>query len=264
MRAITKFATAAAAALTIAAVASPAGAVITTFGQQETTGTTHSVKFVQDADLVGGNFFSITSNADVSTQTPGVLFDFLFPELQALGLENLAADFTLSARTEVAANCIGGFCNQGGLDGSFTYIYTGSDSFTVHGHNVTTGANLLSGSFTGAHISGVASSGSLSASTFAGHVIAANSDVVTFGPPFDYDFSFTLSSARRYPSGTQPGIGAAPGQSLATFTASSNALFSADSVGIVPEASTWALMILGFGSAGAMLRSRRRAAAQVA
>ena len=31
--------------------------------------------------------------------------------------------------------------------------------------------------------------------------------------------------------------------------------------GVVPEPSTWALMIAGFGSAGAMLRRRRRAAA---
>jgi hypothetical protein len=32
-------------------------------------------------------------------------------------------------------------------------------------------------------------------------------------------------------------------------------------VGGVPEPASWALMILGFGSAGAMLRGRRRPAA---
>jgi hypothetical protein len=40
--------------------------------------------------------------------------------------------------------------------------------------------------------------------------------------------------------------------------------FSATFSGAIPEPGTWALMIMGFGGAGAMLRSRRRALASAA
>lgn len=53
----------------------------------------------------------------------------------------------------------------------------------------------------------------------------------------------------------------------AVFTVGNNTGYSFDTTGLrlsvaaVPEPATWALMILGFGSAGAMLRRRRPAAA---
>lgn len=51
--------------------------------------------------------------------------------------------------------------------------------------------------------------------------------------------------------GSVIGFGSTPG---ATYTGSLN-------IAAIPEPATWGLMILGFGSAGAMLRSRRRATA---
>ena len=46
-----------------------------------------------------------------------------------------------------------------------------------------------------------------------------------------------------------------------TFSSSQNSFELDNIAGGVPEASTWALMIVGFGGAGAMLRRRRTAAA---
>lgn len=43
-----------------------------------------------------------------------------------------------------------------------------------------------------------------------------------------------------------------------TFESSQNAFEFDGLAGVVPEPGTWALMIMGFGGAGAMLRSRRR------
>lgn len=67
------------------------------------------------------------------------------------------------------------------------------------------------------------------------------------------DFSFTLTSAR-------PSIYAEACQSLSNFTASSTGSFSA-AVAAVPEPGAWALMLVGFGGIGALMRRRTALAA---
>ena len=78
----------------------------------------------------------------------------------------------------------------------------------------------------------------------------------TFMPPGLGTFSANAAAAGAGPySVTQRYTITAPssGQSLATI-----------SMAAVPEASTWALMIMGFGGVGVMLRSRRRQGAALA
>lgn len=53
----------------------------------------------------------------------------------------------------------------------------------------------------------------------------------------------------------------AQGQLDSRINSSDEVFFDAPAVGGIPEPSTWAVMILGFGAAGAALRSRRRLAA---
>jgi len=49
---------------------------------------------------------------------------------------------------------------------------------------------------------------------------------------------------------------------LNSFSATTNGLFSSDPAplvgGVVPEAATWALMLLGFGGVGSVMRVGRR------
>ena len=60
--------------------------------------------------------------------------------------------------------------------------------------------------------------------------------------------------------GASTGFNAGAGQALDSFNANGGGNFDAIT-GVVPEPGTWALMILGFGGAGAMLRRRRTTAA---
>lgn len=84
------------------------------------------------------------------------------------------------------------------------------------------------------------------------HLYGANGTVKVGGPPLGTDTGFSFV---RTTYTTTFDIAAA-------FSPESvGANYSLDALGAVPEPATWALMILGFGFAGAALRQRRRVAA---
>lgn len=134
--------------------------------------------------------------------------------------------------------------------------------------------------------------------TSTGQTVFSDVSHVVAGEGYDWFysdlFSFNLNAGRWYAVGAVGAVGsplyvsgdyAAPINPGPTFTAYSNRnmnvmsydnpdsnlgfaccnfhtrLLTNDSVGAVPEPATWALMILGFGSAGAMLRRTRFATA---
>jgi hypothetical protein len=249
MRAFTKFAVAAAAlTLSFGATAASAAEVIATqtvFGVSgpEFTWTNNGVTGVGAGGTLTGSALGNAANPFLGNT---LAFNFL-----PLAVDGpLAADFSFSGTsTGGPAVFSGATWEQRGLDGSFSFTYVGPTFVATSGTTYTTGSNLLSGTFTNAWIQGGGSSGSTNVTMGNGGSACFTSDYFSVGCGVGSrnEFAFNLLNA-------QPGFGAQPGKGLNNFTADGNGIFS------VPEPGTWALMILGFGSAGAMIRSRRRVA----
>lgn len=200
---------------------------------------------------------SSSSNIDLtglalSANAP-VVFNFLeSPALAAFG--DLRSAWTLSA-TETGAVAFGPIA-LGTFDGDFSLIYSGPTQ-TMGGITISTGANLLSGTFLGSVFTGYGSSGSLVDSTLAGGLVSYTSDFLTFDPSGDQGLSLAFTSIT-------PPVHVVNGR-LTDFTAVTSANFAADSsISVVggpgvPEPATWAIMLVGLGGLGATLRMNRRA-----
>jgi hypothetical protein len=136
-----------------------------------------------------------------------------------------------------------GTFRQTGMDGSFEFR-------TAAGGG---GALLLSGVFSGAWLTGKNQAGSFM-SVLNGGTLELTSGVVDLSNIFDDSAAFSFS-------GVLPGFADANNDNaLDSFTATGfSATFSGATA--VPEPGAWALMILGFGGTGAMIRRRRRAPA---
>jgi len=256
MRALTKILSAAAVAASLAAMSAPAAAAdVTTFANYSQATGGKFIRWTQSAAGTGGSLF--TSATSLGT-TPGA--EDTFFTFWDTPLVNLNAKFTLMATVPNGhiATLSGGRLTQANLGGEFSFIYSGAD-FSYGGvnfvHNVT---NLLHGVFTGGSISGNrgATSGSADDATTSLGTITYTSDFYDFADG-DRDFSIALT-------GITSGLNAlptagAPTRALRNFNASSGGQFSA--VLAVPEPATWALMLMGFGGMGALLRRQRHAAA---
>lgn len=189
-----------------------------------------------------------------TTDAAQVQFSFVDPVLQAAGLTNLLADFSMSATVAPGnpAGQLGGNFVQPGLSGSFSFTTT--QDVTINGTTYNAGSVLLGGTFANGFIQGAADSGSANGSTaLTGGSVAFSSSFMDFTNPTSESFAFTLLDV-------SPSFGAAPGHVLNSFDAASTGNFSA-SLGPVPEPATWGLMLVGFGGMGAVLRRRRRALA---
>jgi hypothetical protein len=237
--------------LAMASVASAALAVSATASHAAQT-------IATQLDINSTPYFTWTNNAGGSggslsaSVAGGSLMDNIVLQINgldaALGL--LPADFSLTASSTAAATPGGGSTwTQTGLDGSFSYLYSGATT-TINGITLTHGENLLSGTFSDAWIQGGGTSGSTNVTVGNGGSVCFTSAVMALGcgPNSNSAFAFNLNPV-------SPGFAQAANGALVSFTAYGNGTFS------VPEPATWALMILGLGGAGAMLRQRRRAVA---
>lgn len=113
------------------------------------------------------------------------------------------------------------------------------------------GSLLLGGVFTGSWLTGKDDAGGLM-TVLNGGTLQLTSGVTDISWIYDDSASFSFS-------GVTPAFGDLNDDgALDSFNATG---FSATFSGAVPEPTTWALMILGFGGAGAMLRRRRLAIA---
>lgn len=212
-------------------------------------------------DGVGGNGGRLFSNstlaanataAQIGAANPGwidVIFNFNDDGVMGLQAQLLfsATAPTGPATQLTATNPI----RQSSLNGSFAFKYTGSAAVTAYGTTFNTGANLLSGTFTNGWLSvGGTSGGFADSFGLTGGTVTLASAIIPVNKLSDGDLAFSFT-------GVTPQaaiIGANGTRQLKDFRASSGATFSAAAV---PEPGAWAMMILGFGVAGGVLRVRR-------
>jgi hypothetical protein len=229
--------------------AAPAQAV--TFAEYGATSSAANLNWTLSSNLTSGTLATTGFGASAKTS-----FDFLTTGLSALG--NLPATFTLNATTasnDPAVTGLGQIAEQN-LSGTFSFIYSGLTPLIVGSHTFTTGANLLSGTFTGAEIVGPnnGSTGSIQDAILSGGTVTFTSAFEKFSATGDKGLSLELTSVL-------PFLGAAEDDALNSFTAVSTGSFASDIASGggagVPEPATWAVMLIGFGGIGAAIRRGR-------
>ena len=251
------------AAVSLFAVAAPAHAAITPFGDySQLAGNKANVYFKNDgtngSNGTGGSLYTIATNNSTTPGTRNVSFSFLQPAIAPF-VTNAIAAFTLNASVAATpAQTSGSFLIQPGIAGSFSFVTT--SAITIGATTYAIGSNLLSATFSQAAIFGqrLGTSGSFSASsTDPLDTISYTSDFLTFDPASSLDFSMSLTSITSVLQAAGPSSG--PNRALRSFRALSTGSFSSDPepMSMVPEPATWGLMIVGFGMVG--LQSRRRA-----
>ena len=241
MRTLTKFVAAAAAAVSITAIASPSQAALVDFASfiQNSAGT--DVLFTNTG---GGNATMTTTVSAAGGAGPSpTIFTFAAAEPLLNALGNLSASFSLNASILPATNAQyigGGRYLQDGFDGSFSYTYTGPN-FTFSGHNFTAGANLLTGVFHNGQIAGRGAVGAATDDTSFSGMVNFSSDFLNFGATVDRAFSISLNStAPGFSAAGCPALGA-PGMcssALNTFRASTTGSFASDPLHLGRELST--------------------------
>ncbi len=257
MRAITKIISAAAVALSLAAVAAPSQAAV--FAQFSPDTGRNMYRWVNNGannSGTGGALYTTSTATGTSAGATAVHFSFLDPALADLMF--VPAQFLLN--TTVASGNPATFTagpntwTQTNVNGGFSFIYTGADhvfgSTLVHQN-----ANLLSGTFTDAWIQGNGGTGSINLSVGNGGLFnSLTSDFEQFTnlTPGSQEFALNLL-------GVTPAFGANAGKALKSFRANGGGNFSFEAG--VPEPATWGLMIMGFGGVGAMIRRRRQSTA---
>lgn len=225
MKTLTKFA--AAAALTFATFGGASVASAAEFVNIAVSGTPGTNQIVYNGGTKTLTITNLMTNLDFD--------DAIFADLGGQ-----AAILNLTATTTDALTTLGPVFLQSGFEGTFEF--RSADLSTV----------LLAGSFSQYWINGVAGGLQGSFNSVDG---TANftSEVAALGGIDDDNFGFTFSNII---TGNTGGY-VVSGGALQSFSGSNVAgTFG----GTVPEPGTWALMILGFGGAGAMIRSRRRVA----
>jgi hypothetical protein len=254
MRAITKFMAASAVALTVGAIAAPASAAYLIGFATASQDVSPGLQYVQDVSGIGGTVSNVAAEWSFKEVLPNSILNGIDP------LAGVSTNFALNATSSGDGyQCVSGVCGVAGFDGSFSYIYTGADQeYNWYGNTRTllNGANLLSVSFQNAWLQGTGA-GSFNVSTVGtvpGVITAISSDVFNFSDSEDFEFSFSLAGGGLVVDNVGPNAG----QNFNGFSQNVAASFAA---GAIPEPGTWGLMIMGFGGAGAMLRSRRRQAA---
>jgi hypothetical protein len=206
-----------------------------------------------------GKYYSISTPSSTTAGPVDVDFSFINEgSLLDNAVKNVTASFSLSGASTGPTILAGGYLIEP-VSGTFTLKTTAP--ITVGTVTYGTGSILLMGSYTKGDIVGKAGTqgGSLGGDNAlsTGDTLTYSSDFVTFQPNAQLGLGFTLSSVT--PAFAQTHVGS---NSLKAFHTDATASFSADPVphvnAGVPEPASWALMIAGFGLAGASLRRRAR------
>lgn len=205
--------------------------------------------FVQDGSAANLTWTESGMTGGTLSASAPVYFTF---DVSGLSSAPVLATLTLSGTSTTAGSMSGGDVIQGGIDGTFNI----TSATPIDGTT-----NLLSGTFSGAQISGPAfgtttsvqdnfATGSVTYSTgLAAKYLTFGSD--TFGNGFSF-------------SGTSLTTLTLLGNSPASFTGVFSGNFAATSAGpggaggVVPEPATWAMMLVGAAAVGGVLRRSRR------
>lgn len=255
----TKLAATAAAAVLAMGLATGASAEVTTFATFSALGGDNF--YFQNASAqntsADSSFFSIPTSGSTSAGTSQVDFSFINLGTTFDGaVQNVVANLNWNSSSTSAAQSAVGLAIQPGVDGSFTI--TSTAPITLDGKTYATGSVLLAGTFTGGTLSGPqgSTSGGFDVSNGSAGTLTFTSDFLKFAP------SANLGSALNFTSATTPS-----GQGLGSLNYGSDALesFSLDAGGSfssvpipngVPEPASWAMLLLGMGLIGGVLRRR--------
>jgi len=236
-------------ALLLAGAAVPAHADTKTFGQflQRTPGARLFQYLNQDSGATKKATLRTTGTATGNTLAS-------IPIFYILSVPGLPADLTGLQNAHLKVS----FVSNLGTTGSgsdrvqlFDTVTAGTISIirdTAAAEGAGSRTNLLSVSFTNAELDASNGSGSFTFKTTPSSAITYTSDFLSFLPNLTKDFSFSFS-------GASPTFSAPLGSSGRTDRFSGTGTFA---IADVPEASTWGMMMFGFGAAGLALRNSRR------
>ncbi len=237
------------------AAATPSQAVITTFAAFNPMSAARNVRWVRSGTANGQLYTTATAGSNVAGSV-NVRFSFLQNYFVNNNLfQNVTAKFTLNATTTNDPATLAGTQLTQQIDaGTFSFVTTTAGTFNGQAYGV--GANLLSGVFSNAKLTGTqnGTSAGVEDSTAGGNTVAFTSDFLDFTPTVRRDFALALTAINPVL------LRAAAGQSVRTFRASASGNFSSDPAPLIngiPEPATWGLMIAGFGMVGFQSRRRR-------
>lgn len=244
------------AALTLAGMAAPSHATTVIIAGFDTgASAARNFRFVNQgpADSDSALLYTTSTATATSPGAAAVRFSF-FNDPTLPDFLDLTSAFTFNATVkDTPASFDGATYTQTGINGAFKFVYTGTTK-TLDGISLVKNSTVLfSGTFTDAWIQGRGGVGGIDVSIANGGAATFSSsiyDLANFDPKSE-EFSFHLGNVS--PAFTRANKTSA----LSSFRAHVAGEFQADAV---PEPASWALMITGFGAAGAMLRRRRRLA----
>jgi PEP-CTERM motif len=255
-----KLAATAAVAAASLCLATGASADVTTFATFSALGADNF--YFQNASAANtsadSSFFSIPTSGSTTAGTTQVDFSFInLGSAYDSAVQNVVANLTWTSSSTTAAENSFGQAIQQGIGGQF--VITSTTPITLDGKTYAAGSVLLSGAFSGGTLSGTegTTSGGFDVANGSGGTLTFTSDFLKFAP------SASLGSALNFTSGTT-----STGQGLSSVNYGSDALesFDMDAGGsfssvplpnsAVPEPASWAIMLLGMGLVGGVLRRR--------
>lgn len=236
-------------AILLAGAAVPAHADTTTFGQflQRTPGARLFQYLNQDSGANKKATLRTTGTASGNTVAS-------IPIFYILSIPGLPVDLTGLQNAHLTVSFVSNLGTTGsGNDRVQMFDTTTAGTISIirdvaAAEGAGTRTNLLSVSFTNAELDANNNSGSFTFKTTPNSVITYTSDFLTFLPDVSKDFSFSFS-------GASPTFNAPLGSSGRTDRFSGTGTFA---FAAVPDASTWGMMVLGFGVAGVAMRNGRR------
>lgn len=236
-----------------ALVATPAVSAITPFGSFSPTSQTANIRFINST-----NTLCTAVNGGVCGGV-GVKFKYLVPMLTSIG--EISATYTLLASSTDTVQSAGSTRSEENFLGGFSFIST--QAFTVGSHTYAVGTNLLTGivTFNLGDVSGSVygknngTTANFGASTEDPSTITYTSALLNFSGTVERDFNDSFVSLT-------PKLTVNANGKFNSFVGTASGLFSSDPPPMVttsvPEAATWMMMLAGFGTVGAAMRTGRR------
>lgn len=229
-------------AVVVAGLASVPASALVTFASFSQADSANNVRYSNGALFTALNGIGAPSSVNV-------LFNFLIGGNAVP--QGVSASYTFNGLVPAGILPGSGAFNLSDASGAFSFL--SNEAITTGGRTYAAGSNLLSGSFGSSFLDGTVdgTSGVVRGSTSGGATISYSSAFLNFSDVSEFDFSLPLTAVL-------PPFGSANGK-INDFSASMGGQFSSEpspTFGAVPEPTTWAMMIIGFGLVGVTARRR--------